>query len=183
MSEEQTPAPLWEVYIGQNGTHLKVILTNDQAAKVQNELSGAGRPFGVWITYEGRVTGITINPRRGGVICNIQHAQPLPVDGSGNVLTVAGIEALAASGQAPAWLEAKDQRKGEVVFPHWGEEEVPPNAIAAQLAELRAQLGTLIALQPGSRAAPPPEPGPNGRERGPDGRFAKTEETETPPSG
>jgi FAD/FMN-containing dehydrogenase len=160
---EETQSQYWNVYIGQAGASLQVVLDHDEATKLQQAVHNTGEPVGVWMRSGGgrTTTGITVNPCRGGVVLNMAPADRIPLDDEGNVVTEEG----KAEGQQIArYLEPRQQNPGRVVPVEWTD---PVVTQITQLAQALALLATEEVDDPPAELPPEPETPEPPEERGP----------------
>ena len=106
-------AELYQVYLAQSGANLTTILSKGDVARVQDAIH-KGRPFGVWMRSGGkRLTGLTVSPMVGGLTLSISPPTRIPMTKAN---TIAQRES-----EVDHYLEPKDQPRGELAFPGWGE--------------------------------------------------------------
>lgn len=110
-AESKQAKQYYNLYLAQNGHNLSCVVTRETLTEVQQAIHN-GIPFGLWFRLQGNVlTGLTLNPVMGGVVCNVSPALRIPITATGQPAT--------NSAEVAKWVEPHEQALGEVTYPGW----------------------------------------------------------------
>jgi len=178
----------WKVTLGQGGNKLIAILDDEQWAALNDALFARGVTCTMMIAENNVLRGITVVPRQGGIVFNVEAATPVLIM-NGQLATQAEINAFqhqfrqanpSMAPPEPQRIEPWHQPKARIVFPSWSVAPVPPSTVidsepntpvrpppSAKTPPMPASAEAAPPARPARRPAPPVPPATNGAEHEP----------------